>query len=121
MTGIILMGGITGRLIKPGYFRSLFYYHAIGMVALWIGFFIVLLLPQRGEWVVGGWDPGVYLNQGVLVSQQGSFYPEALPCYKNLSEEAFAAFTRGRGNYIEAFPGCRQTRITGHFVYTFSG
>ena len=35
----------------------------------------IMLLPRQGEWLVGGWDPGTYVDQGVFVSRNGTFRP----------------------------------------------
>ena len=67
---------------------------------------VVILIPHPGEWLVGGWDPGVYLNQGAIIARNGSIRFQG-PDYLNaLSAEGFHLFTRGSGSYRELFPGC---------------
>lgn len=64
-----------------------------------------LLLPSTGEWVVGGWDPGVYINQGVYVEKVHTFYPPSCPGYELLSDQELSLFTRHRRDYVECYPG----------------
>ena len=68
-------------------------------------FAAAMALPERGEWLAGGWDPGVYQQQGVQVAREGTFRPGPLPVYADMTGEAFAFFTRGTSSYREAFPG----------------
>lgn len=77
---------------------------APGLGILAVVFAVIMLLPRQGEWVLGGWDPGVYVNQGVQAAATGTFRPPPLPCHRELSEEGFRAFTRGREDYREWLP-----------------
>ncbi len=62
-------------------------------------------IPESGEWILGGWDPGVYQNQGIHIARTGTFHPEPVACYRELSDEAFQSFTRGNQDYRECFTG----------------
>lgn len=65
---------------------------------------IILALPNRGQWIIGGWDPGVYLNQAVALHRTGSFYPSDLFFYQELEPEEQSAFTRTGNGRTERFP-----------------
>ncbi len=68
---------------------------------------LTMLLPGRGSWIKGGWDPGVYLNQGIHVAKTGTFHPEpATSPLTRLPPSDHEFFTRGEGDYVECFPGC---------------
>ena len=64
-----------------------------------------MLLPRAGEWFLGGWDPGVYVNQGYALSRTGTFHPPTPELWHRLTAEELTAFTRGETKYLEAFPG----------------
>ncbi len=77
-----------------------------GLVLLWAATWIVLSLPGRSAWVVGGWDPGVYVNQGVAAARAGAFHVPALPVHAFLPYAEMRPFLRDFfGRYIECFPG----------------
>lgn len=91
-------------------------------LAAFLGVVMAILLawPHRGEWIAGGWDPGVYQNQAVQLAKTGTFHPETDPVYAALSDAAFKRFTRRFGAYQEVFPGVpvdRETRA--HSPYFF--
>lgn len=65
---------------------------------------IPMLLPARGEWIVGGWDPGIYVNTGVSVSGSGGFRPGPDPMFSLFTAEELQLFTRLRYNFTEAYP-----------------
>ena len=69
-----------------------------------IAFFILLQLPQRGNWIAGGWDPGIYVGQGVMVHRTGTFHPPPDTLLATLSDEEFSAFTRETHNFVEYLP-----------------
>ena len=75
------------------------------------GFFIVSMtstvimhLPQRSEWVVGGWDPGIYVNEGVNLARLDTYKHQPDPFFSQLSEDELKVFTRIRLAYLEAHP-----------------
>ena len=98
-----------------------------GTVIFALAMTAIMWLPKSGEWIVGGWDPGVYLNQGAWVAQTGTFYPEPENAYENLTDGEFIVFTRrggkGAGDYRECFPGIpldRETRAVRNYFYRLS-
>jgi len=91
-------------------------------LAAFLGIVMAILLawPQRGEWIAGGWDPGVYQNQAVQLAETGTFHPDPDPLYAALPDATFERFTRRFGTYYEVFPGIpvdRETRA--HSPYFF--
>jgi len=90
-----------------------------GVALLGIGLLILLVLPGRGEWLVGGWDPGVYVNEGVHLSRSGTFYPEALPAYRVLARHGVELLSRNMQGFQEAFPGIPLDPRTGAFSFYF--
>lgn len=78
----------------------------IGLVFLIasMGSTVIMHLPNRSEWIVGGWDPGIYVNEGVNLARIGTYQHQADPFFSQLSEEELEIFTRIRLNYQEAHP-----------------
>jgi len=117
---ITLLGLLLGaRKSLPAFGRHLAE-NLPGAGLVLIGMITVLLLPRCSEWVMGGWDPGVYLNQGVYVASTGTFHPPPDPLYAALDEDAFAQFTRGNAGYTECFPGIAidpDTRAFQHYFF----
>ena len=79
-------------------------YVPIGLVTLFLLNACVMLLPQRGEWIAGGWDPGLYVSEGINLSQTESLQPDQPAWLEKLSEEELTLFTRERYNFTEFHP-----------------
>lgn len=90
-----------------------------GVVVLGVGLLAVLSWPDRGQWLAGGWDPGVYVNEGVQVSRAGTFYPPAQPAYRVLAQHGVGLLSRGIQGFEEAFPGIPVDPATGAFAFYF--
>lgn len=65
---------------------------------------LLLSLQTRGEWIAGGWDPGVYVNQGLALERTGRHDPGVLIGYGRMDASGFDFFTRGDKGYRECFP-----------------
>lgn len=76
-----------------------------GFIAFCIGLTTVFVLPQRGEWIAGGWDPGVNVNQGLLLARTGAFIQPPDPSLAAALHDAPEAFTRDSFGLTEVFPG----------------
>lgn len=92
-----------------------------GLLLFALGVAALMNLPQRGEWILGGWDPGVYVNQGVYVARHGTFHPAALQCWRDLSPQEFGLLTRRfqGGEYVECFPGVPIDEVSRTFQFYF--
>ena len=66
---------------------------------------VIQILPDRGEWIAGGWDPGVYMNEGVALARTGTLHPDDDFFYNDLASEEQGVFTRTGKNRTERFPG----------------
>ena len=80
---------LRGALVAAGLFLALV--------------FLMLGLPQRSEWIVGGWDPGTYVAQGVMIAETGRLFPEADPFYSQLEHDEIDLFTYHEWNFTEAY------------------
>lgn len=98
--GLFLRGRFRGK--EPGA-RS--FYSPFASAALALFFAGILLLPGRGEWLLGGWDPGIYMNEGLFVARTGTFHPPPVPVHQELSREELSALMRHSGPAHELFPG----------------
>ena len=63
------------------------------------------LPARRGEWIAGGWDPGIYVNEGLVISRSGSLSHPPDPLYSRLSAEELALFTTVYKGQPEVMPG----------------
>lgn len=79
---------------------------ALGAMAmLAAGALLILALPRRGEWILGGWDPGVYMHQGISLERHGSLRPLSDPFFEVLQSDEVAIFTRPEHASHIVFPG----------------
>lgn len=83
------------------------------------GTMVILLLPNRGEWIVGGWDPGVYMNEGAALSRTGSFAPPDAFFHELLTPEERAVFLRRSQAGLERFPGVSTDPVRAAFSFEF--
>lgn len=107
-TAVFATGALVGRLrcfrtTLPG---------AIFMAA---GMALLLSIPHRGEWLAGGWDPGVNLNLGLFLGRTGTLHPAPDSAYGSLAPDARALFARPVGAFLEAFPGWPVNPETGAY------
>lgn len=65
---------------------------------------ILASVPGRGEWMVGGWDPGIYVQQAVALARAGSWRAPVDPFWAAIPQDEIAWFTRPSFNFIEAYP-----------------
>lgn len=66
---------------------------------------LLLATPNRGEWIIGGWDPGVNINQGLLLSRTGTLHPGPDAALAAIPVEDRALFARPHSGRAEVFPG----------------
>jgi hypothetical protein len=59
---------------------------------------VIMLVPGRGAWIAGGWDPGIYVNQGIAVSHAGSFHSGPEAAWSRIGADGFQSISRERGN-----------------------
>lgn len=66
---------------------------------------LLLLWPQRGAWLAGGWDPGIYANEGAAVARGGTFSPAPVPFYQQLGPDVLRTLSADQRTFRELFPG----------------
>lgn len=93
-TGLAILGIVAAR------YRSL---PAIALFAVTI--LIAAIVPHRGEWIPGGWDPGVNMNEGFMLSRTGTFRPPPSNADTILHRTGNTAFMREQYAFQELFPG----------------
>lgn len=102
---MILSGLLAGRLRNPDRLKHSLTWSLPGAAVLFTGIVVILNLPRCGEWIAGGWDPGIYINQGVAVARFGTFHPPAEPHHAALTGDELALFTSGsKGHAPQLFP-----------------
>ncbi|MFH0952905.1 MAG: hypothetical protein V1873_01100 [Verrucomicrobiota bacterium] len=104
LLSVSALGLLVRRLVRrPGSGpRTL--YSPVASVLLALIFAGILLVPHRGEWMLGGWDPGVYMNEGLFVARTGTFHPPPEQVLQELSSDELSAFMRHFGPSHELFP-----------------
>lgn len=102
--GFMLMGvGGAGYFLGPRprrFPRLLAGWSACALVS-----FLLLIWPGRGAWLVGGWDPGLYVNEGAAAARTGTFQLPPIPFYQQLGSEVMTTLTAPARGYRELFPG----------------
>ncbi len=112
----LLAGGIRNRQVCIDHLK----FSLPGLVFTLFVSIAVMILPNRGEWIAGGWDPGIYVNQGISISRSNSLHPPPDPLFASLSPEEVDLLTRRAHNYIEALPVVPlnpETRRLEHFFF----
>lgn len=106
LAALTCAGAMAGHRIAPRAFRE----HAVrslpGLLFFLLGAAVVMNLPRRGEWIMGGWDPGIYINQGAVIARHGALTPPSQACYRELEADELHLFTRRFNSaYIEIAAG----------------
>lgn len=102
---LIAAGVSTSALMQAGSLRRHLLDNVPGLLLFNMGIIIIMMLPKSSEWLLGGLDPGVYLNQGVYVERTATFHPDPDPFFSELDDGELSQFTRGDGEYRECMPG----------------
>ena len=64
-----------------------------------------VIMPHRSEWLAGGWDPGLYVNNAIAISQRNGLEPLRDTLYADMSREGRLLFSASEHDYREIFPG----------------
>jgi hypothetical protein len=119
-TGWIVAGLVLGAATRMKALSQALRDVAPGLAATFVVVAAVMNLPGCGEWITGGWDPGVYLNQGLAVARTGTFHPAPQACHAALDSEGLRAFVRQDRAYMEIYPGVPinpDTRRVEHYFF----
>lgn len=101
----LFSGGVAGGwLAGRKRFVALLTRSAPVSLTLLAGFILIMLYPHRGEWIIGGLDPGVYMNEAAALSRTGTFYPPDRLFYDEFSTEQQRSLIRSGFGRTERFP-----------------
>ncbi|MBU4460459.1 MAG: hypothetical protein KJ579_07825 [Verrucomicrobia bacterium] len=78
------------------------------------------ILPYPSDWIVGGWDPGVIVNQGICIGRTGGAHPAPDLTAPLLAADQAGLFSRTVSGLREAFPGIPVDPTTGAWNFRFS-
>lgn len=81
---------------------------------------VLRILPTPSDWIVGGWDPGVILNQGIFIGRTGGAHPAPGLTAPLLAADHAGLFSRTLSGLREAFPGIPVDPATGAWDFYFS-
>jgi hypothetical protein len=105
---VLIAVTVTGVVVGALRDRAALARHAVlaaPIAALFaVAVMVVMALPRQGEWIVGGWDPGTYVDQGVFVSREGTFRPAADPLFSSIKGGDWSTFVPRVLNFAEALP-----------------
>ena len=74
------------------------------LAALWFATSLPLFFAPRSEWLAGGWDPGIYQNNAVVIARQNGLQDRSESIYSSMTPEERALFTRSDDDYHEILP-----------------
>lgn len=103
--GLIVAAGAVRAFRRGGAFRpaAVSFLAALALVILATS--LPVLRPPRSEWLAGGWDPGLYQNNAVVIARQNGLQDRADSIYAQMTPEERALFSAAeKGGYREAFP-----------------
>jgi hypothetical protein len=92
--------------------------HLLSWVLLPVAATLYCVCQPVSEWLPGGWDPGVYLNQGMHISRNGLNAPP-LPAFAAMAEHDLSLFSTTVEGRYEAYPGIPIDVETGAFRFRF--
>jgi len=100
---LMLAGGWRGRGrgAGPGRPSRAMLAWLLVLVTAWC---VLLAVPRRGEWMVGGWDPGIYVQQAVTLAQEGQWRARPDEFWAALPAADLPVFTRPSFNFLQAYP-----------------
>ena len=120
IAAVTALGVCLGVVLDPQALHNHLRHSLPGLIVFATGIAVLMSLPRRGEWILGGWDPGVYINQGAVLAQQGTFHPGPSAAFRDLSKEEFGVFSRRfNDDYVEVFPGTPLDPDTRSFRFYF--
>lgn len=116
---IVIAGFARSLKVKRAYPRAVLEISA-GVLLLAALSFAAAVMPLRSEWIAGGWDPGIYVNNAVAMAQRDGVQPRTDTVYSLITPEDVHALSRGNKEYREIFPGVPVIRENGSILLYFS-
>ncbi len=103
---LISMAGLfIGHRLKHAHASDTFKSGFFMVGPIWLIIFLGLMIPNRGEWILGGWDSGIYVNEGIALERTGGVQPDDTFFYTDLTSKEQAVFIRSLQGREERFPG----------------
>jgi len=108
-------------IVNRRFINGLLFAHLVSFLLPGLFFSLAAVAPDPGEWIAGGWDPGVYMNQGIALSRTGSLYPDDQWFHDDVPDDIQAYFLRVFNTRSERFPGVviHENRISYQFSRLF--
>jgi len=98
---ISLIGIIIGTVKNARQLRRHFTTSVPLAIVFLVGTAFILQLTSRGDWLIGGWDPGVYISEGIGLETRGTLHrtdiiqPNSLKAARTFSRRCGGSETRG--------------------------
>ena len=77
------------------------------------------VIPFFSNWIVGGWDPGVIMNQGLFIGRTGEMHPAPGVLAPLWAADHEGLFSRTLSGLREVFPGIPVDPETGAWKFYF--
>jgi len=119
LAAFVIGGLAVGSLVRKQDIRGSLLSIAPAGLVLFIVFCGALLAPERGEWMLGGWDPGVYINESVALADTDTLSPDDSFFYDDLTVEERVPFLRNMFVRTERFPGVLVDASKKAFTFEF--
>jgi len=111
----MVLGLMVTRHNSSAHFRRDF----AGLVLTGCLFTLIRLLPAPSEWIVGGWDPGVLMNQGIWIGRTGTMHPPLGYLHQFITPETVSLFTNNMKGLQELYPGFPIDVNSGKWAFSF--
>jgi hypothetical protein len=87
--------------------------NAIPGAAVFLIGFLAACMPVRSEWLAGGWDPGMYVNNAIAIANRSGIVEREPSLYASLNEDERLLLSSSEGRYRELFPSVPIDVVTG--------
>lgn len=93
------------RAVRRGWgVRSHLIRCAEALALIWAVTAIPLVQPPRSEWLAGGWDPGIYQNNAVVIERLGGLQARPDSIYSAMTADERMLLSTPEGRYREVLP-----------------
>lgn len=99
VAGGILWAGKRGVTVRRAVPRGI-----AALMLVWFLGSLPLLSAPRSEWLAGGWDPGIYQNEALVLARAGDLQGQPDTIYSAMTPEERELFSVSENSYRETFP-----------------
>ena len=101
---LIVVAGLVRAVRRGGGAKASLIRCAEALALIWAITAIPLLQPPRSEWLAGGWDPGLYQNNAVVIERLGGLQARPDSIYSAMTADERLLLSTPEGRYREVLP-----------------